>query len=184
MLLTEAEIASLLRQESITDELPWNTGDERAIDSSIAETIAEVRRTHRLQDQTEFGHYGSGYASFVDCWLYRNELAFKYDSGDCYWGLVVLFSRLSNYYVLGEGQKTWHEKSSASYMPSFEFVDKLLHPAVISIADDVCAVLDRRGFVRAHAANLSELLPASTEVPTILCDPPYRHFDALFHWED
>jgi hypothetical protein len=184
MLLSEADIALLLRQEPITDEWPWNSREESTIHKHIKDIIAEIRRKIRLLDKTEFGHYGSGYASFVDCWLYCDTQEFQLDIGNCYWGLVVLFSTLSHYYAIGEGQKTWNDKGGSSYLPSFEFVDQISHPAIHTITESVCGILNARGLKRAHADELSELLPRDAVVPTILGDPPFRHFDALFYWED
>jgi len=184
MLLTEDDIASLLRQQPITDEWPWSTKNEPAIYQHIQDIITEIGSKNRLLDRTEFGHYGSGYASFVDCWLYREDDEFRFDSGNCYWGLVVLFSTLSQYYVIGEGQKTWHRRGGSSYLPSFQLVDQINHPAIQQIVDGVCISLRDRGLVRAHVSDLTSELPRETDVPTILSDPPWRHFDALFYWED
>ncbi len=184
MFLTQEEIELLLEQQPITDQWPWNTGDEDVVHPHIKDVVAEVRRKNRLLDQSEFDHYGSGYASFVDCWLYREDDAFRFAAGDCYWGMVVLFSTLSYYYVIGEGQKTWEKTSGSSYLPDLEMVDQLTHPAIQEIADNVCAVLDDRGLVRLRADDLSTLLACDVSIPTILGDPPFREFDALFYWED
>lgn len=184
MILTEAQIEELLAQRSITDEWPWSTNDEATIDEHIKNIVAKVRLEVGLLDKSEYGHYGSGYSSFVDCWLYCEDDIFQFASGNHYWGLVVLFSRLSKYYVIGEGQKTWHEKGGSSYMPAYEFVDQVRHPATLSIVDDVCAVLNSQGLVRLSAEKLSGVLPDRIQVPTILDDPPWRVFDAIFYWED
>lgn len=185
-LLSEADIASLLAEEPITDEWPWNATDGIAVHNHIKSVVAEIRRKNRLLDKTEFGHYGSGYASYVDCWLYREDAEFRFAKGNCYWGLVVLFSTLSHYYAIAEGQKTWEATTASSYLPSFEHIDRITHPATQALVDSVCAILDSRGWVRARASDLAELLPGprTTGVPTILSHPPYRHFDALFYWMD
>jgi hypothetical protein len=96
----------------------------------------------------------------------------------------VLFSSLSKYYVVGQGQKTWHKTGGSSYLPTLGFVDQIEHPAIQQITARVCKVLADRGLVRAHADELSSLLPRDISVPTILADRPWRHFDALFYWED
>lgn len=184
MVLSESDIASLIAQNPIHDEWPWSTNDEHVIHGHIKDVIAEVRRENRLLDKSEFGHYGSGYASFVDCWLYRDDEDFKFDEGSAYWGIVVLFSTLAPYYVIGEGQKTWEARSSSSYLPSFDFVDQLSQPVIQGLEANVCSTLSDRGMVRIYAHELSARLPRHMSVPTILADPPFRHFDAIFHWED
>jgi hypothetical protein len=182
--LTESKIGLLLNQKPITEEWPWSIDNEVTVDFSIEVAIDEICQKFHLLDKTEYGHYGSGYASFIDCWLYRPDDQFRFDEGNCYWGLVVLFSRLSPYFVIGEGRKTWDEKGASSYLPSFEFVDVLTHKLIRSLERDISLALQLRGWVRAHANQLAEFLPPDIHVPTSLSDPPWRHFDALFYWED
>jgi len=184
MLLTDTEIDTLLKQRSIFNQWPWSTNDECVIDKNIKDIIAEVRRKVRVKDKSEFGHYGSGYASFVDCWLYRSDDEFRYRPGDNYHGLVVLFSRLSAFYVIGQGEKSWDKTSGASYLPDFDFMDTIEHPAVTELVPRVTAVLDDRGLKRLHKFDLDTILPNDVHVPTIMSEQVFRHFDALFYWED
>ena len=69
-------------------------------------------------------------------------------------------------------------------MPSYQFVDQLKHPKVRTLEEGVCNTLAGRGLTRLHADDLSAILPHDTDIPTNLSDPPWRHFDALFYWED
>ncbi|MFN0021121.1 MAG: hypothetical protein ACKVP0_22980 [Pirellulaceae bacterium] len=184
MRLTESQIDVLLRQRSISEEWPWSTNDETIIDKNIRDIVAEVRRKARVEDKTEFNHYGSGYASFVDCWLYRPTDEFRYCPGNNYHGLVVLFSRLSPFYVVGEGDKSWDGSSGASCLPAFEFLDVIEHPSVKELVRLVVPVLDARGLTRLHVDDLSPLLPSGVPVPSIMAERVFRHFDALFYWED
>ena len=183
-MLTEKEINRLLDQKPITKERPWSTGDEQAIDKNIEAIVVKLCKKHDVLDKTEYEHYGSGYASFVDCWLYRPDDEFRFEKGNCFWGLVVLFSRLSKYFVLGEGQKTWHKGSGSSYVPSFEFVDVFTQNSTKTLERLIFHTLERQGLVRLHANDLAKFLRTDIRVPTILSDPPWRHFDALFYWED
>lgn len=45
-------------------------------------------------------------------------------------------------------------------------------------------VLGRNGMTELTEAHVAGLLPDEVEVPTILADPPFAVFDALFHWMD
>lgn len=184
MILTDAQIESLLAQRSISDEWPWSTNDERVIDKHVKDVVAEIRRRLRVLDRTDYCHYGSGYASFIDCWLYRPDDAFRAQPGNSFHGLVVLFSRLSPYYVLGEGIKTWSECSGGSYMPEFEFVDRIGNRAVAELVPEVAAVLAERGWKRLSKSEVESPLPRGVRVPTVLADRILREFDALFYWED
>lgn len=184
MILTDAQIAALLCQQPISNEWPWSTTDEAIVDKNIKDIVAEVRRKLGVKDKSEYGHYGSGYASFVDCWLYRPDDDFRYRPGDNYHGLVVLFSRLSNYYVIGQGEKSWDRTSGASYLPDFEFVDDIDHQPVAQLAPGVIAILNQRGLKHLHQSDLNTMLPTGVSVPTIMANRAFHHFDALFYWED
>ena len=63
-------------------------------------------------------------------------------------------------------------------------VDRLDSPAVAALAERAQPVLERHGLARARRAELETPLPPDLSIPTILSDPPYAVFDALFHWED
>lgn len=185
MILTETQIDTLLRQQSISNEWPWSTNDERVIDKNIKDIVAEIRRKTNVEDKTEYGHYDSGYASFVDCWLYRRDDDFRYRPGDSYYGLVVLFSRLSNYYVIGQGKKSWDKTGGASYLPDFDFVDNIDHQPVAELAPRVIDILNQRGLKQLHKTDLRAKLSRGVSVPTIMAAASvFYHFDALFYWED
>lgn len=97
----------------------------------------------------------------------------------------MLFSRLSLFYVLGEGEKSWQSNgTAASYLPSADFVDDIRTPAVLLLVEPVTAILKARGLVRLRKSELSDPLPPKMHVPTVLNNPPWQHFDALFYWED
>ena len=104
--------------------------------------------------------------------------------GEGYFGLVILLSRLSPYFVFMQGHKHWHEKGGSSYMPSRQAVDEISCPGVVLLARKVQPLLESEGLRRLFRGDLSVPLVAGTSVPTILSDEPYTEFDALFHWED
>jgi hypothetical protein len=188
MLFSAKELDLLLAQECISFDHPWSTRDESQIDSYLKTICEEISLATNTLSRIEWGHYGSGYASFVDAWFYRPTPAFDVPSpvrrGEEHVGLVVLLSRLSPYFVFMEGEKRWHTKGGSSYLPAFEGVDSLFSPGVLDLVAPVQKVLEGRGLLRLSKGELSSLLPPGMQVPTILGDPPYIEFDALFHWED
>ena len=183
-MLTETQIDLLLRQKSISDEWPWRTNDQRQIDKHIRSIVAEACRKLQLEEKAVYDHYGSGYASYVDCWLYRPDKEFGVGAGDDYKGLVVLLSRLSPYCVIGQGQKSWHKTGGASYLPIFDFVDGIEHAAVLALVPRVTKILTSHGLKRLHKSDLEESLRKGLRVPTVLAERKFRQFDALFYWED
>jgi len=187
-ILTPSQIGRLLDQQSISTVHPWNTNDEATIDSFLKNICAEINQITGTDSKIEWNHYGSGYSSFVDAWFYRpiNEFSVPIDgfNGESYLGLVVLLCRLSPHFVLMEGGKTWHSKGGSSYLPSYGDVDLFASSAVSGLASEIQPVLEQYGLQRLSSRDLGTLLAPDVQVPTIMTDPPFRTFDAMFYWED
>ena len=149
--------------------------------------VQELAADLDVDSRTEFDHYGSGYASFVDAWFFRRDSSFRRPGGrhEHFTGLAVLLCRLMPVYCLLEGEKTWSPSGSgSSYLPSFDNVDAFRTTAVRTLARQVEDWLEPRGYGRLEKADLGGYLPEGVVVPTIPEDAPFRDFDALFHWED
>jgi hypothetical protein len=188
VLLTPAEVERLLSGKAISDRDPWVTGDERCVDDYLRSVCSAVTASTGSVSKVEWDHYGSGYASYVDAWFYKDAAAFDVRNptryGHEHTGLVVLMSRLSPYVVFMEGEQHWHAHGGSSYLPAFDAVDQLKTPAVAELAQQVQPVLERYGLVRIAKERLGAPLSSELRVPTILTDGSFRQFDALFHWED
>ena len=187
-LLSIHQIDQLLSGEVISDAHPWATRDEQIIEQHLKAACAAVSGLAGVSSRIEWGHYGSGYASFVDAWFYKTgadfEMKTRPGTGQHYVGLVVLLSRLSPWFVFMQGEKHWHARGGGSYLPDPTMLDHLTHAGVLHLAQAVQPVLENLGFVRARRGELSQPLPPDKEVPTILTSGPFTQFDALFYWED
>lgn len=137
-LLSRGEIERLLSQQTRSELHPWVTNDERLIEAYLKGACAAVTRATRSEARVEWGHYGSGYASFVDAWLYKTTPDFNVKHpirhGEGHIGLVVLLSRLSPYFVFMQGEKRWHASGGSSYLPEFDMLDKLEAKSVLLLA--------------------------------------------------
>lgn len=187
-MLSDLEVNRLLKQQSITERQPWCTEAEQQVDAFYRLVIERVKQRAECLSLAEWDHYGSGYASYIEAFFYRDTPDFAVDQplryGNERKGLVVLLSRLSPYYVFMEYERRWHKHGGSSCLPDGTSVDVLTAPAVSQLALQVQPVLDAQGLIRLHAADLAEPLQPGIRVPTILGDPPYTRFDALFYWED
>ena len=104
--------------------------------------------------------------------------------GERHVGLVVLLSRLSRFFVLGQDERAWSADGGSGGLPNFDAVDDITQPAILSLVRPVTALLTAGGLQRLARPKLAAFLPAAMQVPTILTDGPFRQFDALFYWED
>lgn len=191
-LLSPHDITRLLLHpvaQCISDEYPWVSNDEALIDKHFKGVCAQVMRVTHTQSRIEWNHYGSGYASFIDAWFYKNTPDFNAKRpvhyGEEHTGLTVLLSRLSPYFVFMESEKQWDVHGGGyQALPELEMIDRLETPAVIALSQQVQSELEKCGLVRAYKEQLASLLPTGTRVPTVLTDRGFTQFDALFHWED
>ncbi len=55
---------------------------------------------------------------------------------------------------------------------------------VEELAGPVESALTTMGMLRLRRQDLEPFLPDDVGLPTILSDPPFRLFDAVFYWED
>ena len=187
-LLSTEEIERLLLGEPISTRRPWASNDDRLVEEHLRYVCDAVMSITKTEARIEWGHYGSGYASFVDAWFYRTTPEFNVvqplGHGEEHTGLVVLLSRLSPYFAFMEGEKRWHEQGSSSYLPNFNMLDRLESEGVALLAEQVQSILEGHGLIRVYQEQVSESLPPSCHVPTILADNGFTQFDALFYWED
>jgi hypothetical protein len=186
-LLSPQQVDLLVGEKTISDRYPWSTQDGELIESFLREVCKEVSRAVDLESRCEWNHYGSGYASFVEAWFYKQNADFEDDfpeeeDGGAYIGLTVLLSRLSPYFVFLQASKGWNKHSYRGSLPNFLGVDQLTSPHVARLADIVQPILEGKGLVRAFQSQLRDEI--DTCVPTILKDAPFIQFDALFYWED
>ena len=184
----DSEVARLVQGQPVGFPLPFDPADDESIRRFYENLVRQIERAEGLSARVEWGHYGSGYASFIEAWFYPA------DGGAClpphqagderHAGLVVLLSRLSRLFVLGQGGRSWSVNGGSGELPDFSTVDDLTHPALLPHVAPVTALLTAAGLRRLSRADLAAPLPPDVMVPTILSDKPFRQFDALFHWED
>jgi len=182
------QINSLLHQQALSEEYPWSANDPRVVEVFYKAVCAELTRRTDTSSKIEWNHYGSGYASYVDAWIYKPISEFSVDypgkKGEAYEGLCILLSRLSPYFVFLQGAKSWAEGGGSSYMPTYDAVDHLTHPSVVLLEATAQEVLANFGLLRVFKDNLGSPLSPSIRVPTNLSDGPFIEFDALYYWED
>ncbi|HEY1174354.1 MAG TPA: hypothetical protein VGH19_23515 [Verrucomicrobiae bacterium] len=147
----------------------------------------------RLHLKCEIEHgYGSGYASYIDAWFYPakgGSPARRYGDSECREGLVILFSILSDYYAIGQGErcKSVSGSGGSHYLPDLMMIDKVTDPHLQYLVPKIEKVLDQEFCLkRIGATTLSESIPSHLRHhdTTNLSNPPYHVFDALFYWYD
>ncbi len=181
-----AEVERLIKGRPIREPLPFDPTNDEAIRQYYEGLVQRIEREQNLRSRVEWNHYGSGYASFIEAWFYpADDSARLTGREEHHVGLVVLLSRLSRHFVLGQDEKRWSADGSGSGgLPNFSTVDDITYPAILPLVAPLTALLTAAGLQRLRRHDLAAPLPGTPQVPTILTDLPFRQFDALFHWED
>lgn len=167
---------------------PWNSPP--GAEAFYRKRCTDLCRRFDLTSQCEWNHYGSGYASYIDAWFYRDTPEFrvtpslgqKYE----YIGLWILFHRLSPYYVMGQGWKSWDDANAIAsrYMPRMDEVDRIESNAVLSLSSEIQRQLSYHGLIRLNREDVAQPIPHDIAIETVLSDAKFHLFDALYHWMD
>lgn len=186
MRLSETELRKLIAAQPAGEDWPFAGGTEAEIEGHLKRIVAQLGRSALLEVEAEFGHYGSGYASYVHVFVYKKNRGSTRRRGDVDWidGVAVYLCRLAPVAVYGAEQRTRGATGS-----SFEFLcaERLYEPPPGNWDQEVGEIeqkLRSFGLELPSKAELGTTLPFDARIPTILAEPPYRVFDALFYWED
>lgn len=184
--LTEARLREVVAGRPVGDRWPYAGGSERDIEAHLGRAVGELRGTRRLRVEAEFGHYGSGYASYVHVFCAKGAGRSTERRGDLDHtdGLSVYLARLAPVAAIGPG----HPRRGAG-TGSLDFLDpeRVGESPAGDWSDELRltrSVLERNGFYLPAREALCAPLPFAAVIPTFLSRGPYRVFDALFYWED
>lgn len=184
----DSDLEKLLAGQSIANHYPWNSKNDAVVEQFYRNVCQQVQAATDTSSVLEFDDYGSGYASYIDAWFYRNQPQFRLTSvghEHHYTGLIILFSRLAPYFVFMQGERSWSEnQGSSSYLPEMDMLDDLYADPVCELAKTVQPLLEGLGLKRLLRAELSGILDKKWQVPTILNSGDFTEYDALFYWED
>ena len=118
-----AEVSRLVQGQPVGEPLPFDPADDLSIRCCYEGLIKQIETTQHLHARVEWNHYGSGYASFIEAWFYpednRTSLPPFHTGNKRHVGLVVLFSRLSRYFVLGQDERSWSADGSSGPAAAF-----------------------------------------------------------------
>ncbi|MFI6908107.1 hypothetical protein ACIBKY_43070 [Nonomuraea sp. NPDC050394] len=148
----------------------WS-GGAAAVEGFLRRVVADIGRLpHVGVHHAEYRHYGSGYASYVDVFVTRR-------AGPDIEGLSLALCRLAPFAAL-------FRSSSLHEMPQLSRVADGDLPGWKEECRELRHILDRHGIALLDSRVLALPLDPLLRVETILGDPPYRVFDAWFHWID
>ncbi|GAA3598066.1 hypothetical protein GCM10022419_096810 [Nonomuraea rosea] len=166
----------------------WVGGAE-AVEGFLRRVVADLGRMPALSvHHAEFRHYGSGYASYVEVFVTKRDGSMRRSEGG--WthveGLSLALCRLAPLAALfmPDVRSSGPGGAGGRGMPALSLVTDTAPPGWEEECRQLGQVLVRHDIALLGSRVLGLPLEAGLLVETALGGPPYRVFDAWFHWTD
>ncbi|ENX05927.1 hypothetical protein [Acinetobacter courvalinii] len=189
--LSQLEIESLISGDSISEVFPWSTNNENLIVQHYKQIFLDISKLSGTQFLVDFDHYGSGYASYIPTFFFKEEFRTKqlyppYNQN--FLGLEIYFCRIAPYFIMIEKEYRWQSKTRKierfNGFPELDQIDEIKNSNLILIAQQIEKLLSKFELIRLNQKQLKIKLPSNYEVHTNFTNHGYCYFDAFFHWED
>ncbi|WP_026673729.1 hypothetical protein [Alkalihalobacterium bogoriense] len=196
-MFSNEQLQALIKGEIVGDTYPYDTNNEQEIEAHIRQLFYTINRIPNLVCEAEWNHFGSGYASFVEFFCYRQEdvtvveekFGFKGVETN---GIILDICRLAPVAIMGEDDRykkiciETNEVVSGAYGTLLDGANRLVvNENFQSMAEQLKKSLIEFGYVLLEAEKLNQSLSFQTKIPTIYRKPnQYKVMDAIFYWED
>ena len=170
----DQELSKLLAARGIGCAWPDSVGEWKIIDIFYETLIENLYRDLDLVTRVECNRFHSIHISYIEARFYRRTWGI-------HTGLKILFSRILPCFIAGETKHFLHSRRTDNSWVSADFADRYNSPDVEALFQEMEPHLLRHGLIRPSQEGLAQRLPSNFHIPTILGDPPYSVFDALFH---
>lgn len=185
---TNEELRRIIEGNPVGEFYPYNLSeyDHEAVNDYISSVVGSISAIKNLAIEANFDSYGSGYASYVDIFCYKKDGSSSEQKDYELWidGIRVYINRLAPVAIFGESEITKHRNGGSSDFISNHSAGSLPPGDWEDEIRGIKRVLEKYHFTILDKTYLNEPLPFQAKIPTILSDPPYKLFDALFYWED
>lgn len=193
-MFTNEQLKQLIQGEVIGEIFPYNTTDEQSIFSYLKRIKAELEKSRKIVCEQEPLHFGSGYASYMQWFVYGKTMVKQTELGNNVVredkeGLIVNISMLTPVVLIGVGEKsdTYSGKQWVSGGRTFFATpQELLIPSHLNeLYESLQRLFMKYHYAVLHKEDVEKPLPFKANIATILREPrEYLIWDAIFYWED
>lgn len=195
-MFTEEELQLMIDRKMIGHIYPYDTNDEKAVIDYTKQIKAELERQSGVHVRVEQLHFGSGYASYIEWFVYLdrdvqqsdNKYGIRTVEKE---GLMINISLLAPVILIGTGEKSDDilietDKVVGGSKSLFCEVSNLDIPAQFKeLANSIEGLFMKYHYTILQKADVNRRLPIKTYIPTIFREPyEYLVWDAIFYWED
>ena len=196
-MFSNGQLQELIEGKIIGNQFPYDTKNEQEIEAHIRRFFYRIKRIPNLVCEAEWGHFGSGYASFVELFCYQKEDAIvveeKYDYQEIKTeGIIIDICRLAPVAITGEDDRyktiqiETNEVVGGAYGSLLDGPNRLyVREKFRVIARNLAQALKEFEYELLEAEKMNQRLSFQTKIPTIYREPrEYLVMDAIFYWED
>ncbi|WP_107840462.1 hypothetical protein [Metasolibacillus meyeri] len=193
-MFTNEQLKQLIQGEMIGEVFPYNAGDEQQIFSYLKRIKAELERSKRIECDQELLHFGSGYASYMQWFVYEKSAVTRLERAGGLVeaekiGLVVQISMLAPVVLIGKGEKR-DDYFEGEWQSGG--VNSLINPQSLLIPTHLTELYEslQRLFMKYNYSilrkeDVEKPLPFKANIATIFREPrEYLIWDAIFYWMD
>ena len=185
MEITNELLERVIAGKAAGEHKAYKNGSDNKIKGHIKATLHDLEQSKNIVIETE-DSYGSGYASFVDVFCYKsNGRSSQVKSGTIYIdGIAVYLCKLAPVAVMGTMGKSRSSSGGSFGFLSAEDLNTFPPGDWLEIEAEIRKKLETHGFAILGPRELKKPLSFIAEIETNLGDPPFKIFDAFFHWMD
>ena len=186
MEITNEILKHVIAGKPVGDIAPYKNGSSNMIEAHLKDTVRALERSSRIQVELEQDSYGSGYASYFDVFCYKaGGRSSRIEAGTTITdGITIYLCKLAPIAVFGAMTKTKHKNSASSGFLSATEVNTLPKGDWADVMAEIRMKLEEKNFVLLEPKVLKKEIPFDARIETNLGDPPFKIFDAFFHWMD
>ena len=195
LMFTDEQLRNLIAGKMIGDSYPYDTNDDNEVEAHIRRLFYRLNRIPGIICEAEWDHFGSGYASFVEFFCYREKdkhhTENKWTREEKTDGLLLYISRLAPVAIMGEDTryKTFRietgDEIGGAYGSLTSPSQLRISQKFLPISQKITEVLTEFGYELLREEMVNMPLPFQAKIPTIYSEPrDYVLMHAIFYWED
>jgi hypothetical protein len=176
MIFSDDDLKSLIEYKPIASGM-----------TDLGRVVRGLKRSHLIDVEADFDHYGSGTASYVDvfCWKRSGKSTVRKGDVDYIDGIAVYLSRLAPVAAYGPMLRTQHATGGSSSYLTAEVIGECPAGHWDEELEEIKTKLTRYyGITLLYREDLIKKLPFKAKIPTCFKKKGYQIFDAIFYYDD
>ncbi|WP_202707219.1 hypothetical protein [Sporosalibacterium faouarense] len=186
MQFTDDELKFIVNRKTVGNFYPYKDGTIKQIVYYIKEIASVFEASKLLCCDADFSSYGSGFASYVDCFLYKRDGSSSFKKDKTLWidGITLYISKFAPVAVWGHSRVTKHRTGGSRDFLNYNNIGELPKGNWNNEMYQMKNILNKYSIVCLEKKYVKKRLNFEVKIPTVLNQGSYKVFDALFYWED